>query len=75
MDIHRRQQHAQKWRGMRESASASIKMVQTAGNEEEKDKRSVYTLLCGVVARLRQWGGVGRRRGGEGGCGGVQVRT
>jgi len=42
-------------------------MFQRAGDEEGRDKRSVYTLLCGVVARLRQWGGVGRRRGGEGG--------
>jgi hypothetical protein len=50
-------------------------MLQTAGDEEGKDKRNVYTLLCGVVARLRQWGGVGRRRGGEGGCGRVQVWT
>jgi len=54
---------------------ASIKMFQTAGDEEGKDNRSVYTLLCGVVARLRQWGGVGRRRGGEGGCGRVLVQT
>ena len=38
-------------------------MFQTAGDEKRKDKRSVYTLLDGVVARLRQWGGVGRRRG------------
>ena len=49
-------------------------MFQTAGDEEGKDKRSVYTLLCSVVARLRQWGGGGRQRGGEGGGGGVQVR-
>jgi hypothetical protein len=40
-------------------------VFQTAGNEEENDKRSVDTLLCDVVSRLRQWGGVGRRRGGE----------
>jgi len=38
-------------------------MFQTAGDEEGKDKRSVYTLLCSVVARLRQWGGGGRWRG------------
>jgi hypothetical protein len=72
IDADRRQQHAQKGGGRRESASTSIKMFQTAGDDKGKDKRSVYTLLCGVVARLRQWGGVGRRRGG---CGGVQVRT
>jgi hypothetical protein len=50
-------------------------MFQAAGDEEGKDKRSVYTLLCDVVARLKWWEGVGRRRGGEGGCGRVQVRT
>jgi hypothetical protein len=50
-------------------------MFQAAGDEEGKDKRSVYTLLCDVVARLKQWEGVGRRRGREGGCGRVQVRT
>ena len=33
--------------------------------EERGDKRSVDTLLCDVVSRLRQWGAVGRRGGGE----------
>jgi hypothetical protein len=50
-------------------------MFQEAGDEEGKGKRSVYTLLCGVMARLRQWEGVGRRRGREEGCGRVQVWT
>jgi hypothetical protein len=67
-----RQQHALKWGGKRESASTSTKVFQTAGNEEENDKRSVDTLLYDVVSRLRQWEDVGRRRGG---CGRVQVWT
>jgi hypothetical protein len=75
IDAHRRQQHAQKWGGRRESVSTSTKLFQAAGDEEEKDKRSVYTLLGDVELRLRQWEGVGRRRGGEGGCGRVQVQT
>ena len=60
-----RQQHALKWGGRSESASTSTKVFQTAGDEEREDKRSVDTLLCDVVSRLRQWEGVGRRRGGE----------
>ena len=58
-----------------EGVSFNIKVFQAAGDEEEKNKRSVYTLLCDVVARLRQWGSVGRRGGGEGGCDRVQVWT
>jgi hypothetical protein len=52
--------------GRRESASTSTKMFQAAWDEEKKDKKSVDTLLWDVVSRLRQWGGVGRKRGGEG---------
>jgi hypothetical protein len=48
-----------------ESASASTRVFQAAGNEEDSDKRSVDNLICNVVSRLRQWEGVGRRRGGE----------
>jgi hypothetical protein len=43
----------------RESASTSTKVFQVARDEEENDKRSVYTLLSDVVSRLRQWEGVG----------------
>ena len=51
--------------GRRQSASTSTKVFQAAGDEERKDKTGVYTLLCDVVARLRQWEGMGRRRGRE----------
>jgi hypothetical protein len=57
--------------GRSESASTSTREVQAAGDEERKDKRSVYTFLCDVVARLRQW--EEGRRGGR--YGRVQVRT
>jgi hypothetical protein len=48
-----------------ESASASTRVFQAAGDEEENDKRSVDTLVCDVVSRLRQWEDVRKRRGGE----------
>jgi hypothetical protein len=40
-------------------------VFQTAGDEGRNDKRSVDTLLCDVVSRLRQWEDGGRRGGGE----------
>ena len=60
MDGHRRQQHAQKWGGRRESASTSTKVFHVAKDEEGNDKRSIYTLLGDVVSRLKQWEGVGK---------------
>jgi hypothetical protein len=42
------------------------KKLQDAGEEEGEGKRSVDTLLGGVVSGLREWEGVGRRDGGGG---------
>jgi hypothetical protein len=60
IDGHRRQQHAQKWGGRRESASTSTKVFQVAKDEEENDKRSIYLIRwCCVKAKA-----VGRCGGG-----------
>jgi hypothetical protein len=45
-----------------ESASASTRAFQAAGDEEENDKRSVDTLLWDIMSRLRWWEEVGSGR-------------
>jgi hypothetical protein len=45
-----------------ESASASTRAFQAAGDEEENDKRSVDTLLWDLMSRLRWWEEVGSGR-------------
>jgi hypothetical protein len=59
------QQNALKWRGRRESASASSRVFQTTGEGKNDDKESVDTLIYIMVSRLRQWEGVERGPGGE----------
>jgi hypothetical protein len=51
----------------RESASASSRVFQTAGEGGSDDKWSIYTLIYNIVSRLRQWDDVGKSGGGGGG--------
>ena len=48
-----------------ESCFRMKKHVADQLGREKKHKRSVDTLICDIVSRLRQWEGVERWRGGE----------